>query len=82
MGEVEGNVVAVSSSCFKNQNSGKAEANVVCKVVNRERKKLKAVSDTVWVCWKAVIVEKTRKEELIDKNYSNDNYSYIAPASL
>ena len=29
-------------------------ANVVCKVVNRE-KKLKAVSNPVWVCWKAVI---------------------------
>jgi len=33
-----------------------------CKVVI-EREKLKAVSDTVWVCWKAVIQEKTIKEE-------------------
>ena len=39
-----------------------------------EENKFKKVSKTVWVCWKAVIVEKTIKEELIDKNYSNDNY--------
>ena len=39
---------------------------------------LKAVSDTVWVCWKAMITEKTIKEECTNKNYFNDNYSYIA----
>jgi hypothetical protein len=39
-----------------------AGANVVCKVANRENK-LKAVSDTVWVCMKAMSTEKTIKEE-------------------
>ena len=29
-----------------------------------------------------MILEKTIKEEWTDKNYSNNNYSYIAPASL
>ena len=33
-----------------------------CKVVNRENK-FKAVSNPVWICLKAVIVEKTIKEE-------------------
>ena len=46
---------------FKNQNSER-RSNVVCKVDNRE-KKLKAVSNPVWVCWKAMIEEKTIKEE-------------------
>ena len=44
-----------------------------CKVVI-EREKFKAVSDTVWVCWKAMIAEKTINEECTNKNYSNDNY--------
>ena len=33
-----------------------------------------AVSNLVWVCWKAMIEEKTIKEEWTNKNYSNDNY--------
>ena len=47
---------------FKNQNSERIEHMQFVKVVNRENK-LKAVSDTVWVCWKAMITEKTTKEE-------------------
>ena len=47
-----------------------------CKVVI-EREKFKAVSNLVWVCWKAMIEEKTIKEEWTNKNYSNDNCSYI-----
>ena len=42
--------------------------------------KLKAVSDTVWVCLKAMITEKTIKEERTNKKYSNDNYSYSCVA--
>jgi len=34
-----------------------------CKVVNRE-KSLKQLVYTVWVCWKAMITEKTIKEEM------------------
>ena len=44
-------------------------------VVIEERKSWKAVSHAVWVCLKAVIVEKTIKEEWIDKKCSNDNYN-------
>ena len=36
--------------------------------------KFKEVSTTVWVCLKAMITEKTLKEECTNKNYSNDNY--------
>jgi len=36
--------------------------SLVGKVVT-EREKLKAVSNSVWVCWKAMITEKTTKEE-------------------
>jgi len=39
---------------------------------------LKAVSNTVWVCWKAVIAEKPIKEKRMDQNYSNDNYNYYS----
>jgi hypothetical protein len=61
---------------FKIKNRRTHCANVVCKVVI-QREKFKAVSHPVWVCWKAMIQEKTVKEERTDKNYSNDNYSYI-----
>ena len=44
-------------------------------VVIEEKKSFKAVSNAVWVCLKAVIVEKTIKEECIDKNCCNDNYN-------
>ena len=40
------------NTVFKNQNSD-AGANVVVKLQQRE--KFKAVSNTVWVCWKAMI---------------------------
>ena len=60
-------------------------------VVVIEREQFKTVSHAVWVCWKAVTTEK-----IIKKNESirtiltiittiivhNDNYNYIAPASL
>ena len=49
------------SKIKKNQNSD-ALSKCSCKVVI-EREKFKAVSDTVWVCWKAVITEKTIKEK-------------------
>ena len=35
---------------------------------------MKAVSDTVWICLKAMITEKTLKEESSHKNYYDDNY--------
>ena len=44
-------------------------------VVIEERKSWKAVSHAVWVCLKAVIVEKTIKEEWIDKNIFYNNYN-------
>ena len=40
-----------------------------------ERICYKAVSNTVWVCWKAVITEKSIKEKWMDKKYSNENYN-------
>ena len=42
----------------------------------------KEVSGTVWISFEAVVIENTIKEECINKKYSNDNYSYIAPVSL
>ena len=53
-----------------------------CKVSCKQREKFKAVSNPVWVCLKAMILEKTIQEKWTYKKYSNDNYSYIAPASL
>ena len=38
-------------------------------------KSLREVSDSVWVSFEAVIIEKTLKEERTDKKYSNDNYN-------
>ena len=61
-------------TCFKNQNRQTHWANVVCKVVNRKRISLKQLVYLVWVCWKAMITEKTIKEEWTNKNYSNNNY--------
>ena len=43
---------------LKNQKATQEQCS--CKVVNRENK-FKAVSNTVWVCWKAMIEEKTIK---------------------
>ena len=49
---------------------------VYIKVIRiRKEKKVKAVSNTVWFDLKAMVTEKTIKEESTDKNYSNDNYS-------
>ena len=39
--------------------------------------KFREVSDTVWVCLKAVITEKTIKEERTNKNDYNDNYNLV-----
>ena len=54
---------------------------VVIKRRRREEEFQKAVSITVWVCWKAVVTEKTIKEKSTNKSNFNDNYSYIASAS-
>jgi hypothetical protein len=40
--------------------------------------KFRKVRDSVWVCLKAVITEKTLKEESSKKNYFYDNYSYYS----
>ena len=56
--------------------------NIVVIKREEERKEFqKAVSITVWVCWKAVVTEKTIKEKSTNKSNFNDNYSYIASAS-
>ena len=48
---------------YKYCNSIKAtQEQCSCKVVT-EREKIKAVSNPVWACWKAMIEEKTIKEE-------------------
>ena len=50
-------------------------------LVNEKRRrsnvveKFREVSDSVWVSLKAVIIEKTLKEEWTKKNNSNDNYN-------
>ena len=44
----------------------------------REKISLKAVSHTVWVCWKTIIHEKTIKKLLTNKNHLNDSYNYSA----
>ena len=40
--------------------------------------KFREVSDSVWVSFEAVIIEKTLKEKWMDRNYSNDNYNYYS----
>ena len=79
--QLAGSLKVTPSNIFlKNWNSCVVVVVVDCKKddCNRERISYKAVSNTVWVCWKAVITEKTIIEECIDKRNSNDNYSYIA----
>ena len=49
------------------KNVSKSDAVVV--------EKFREVSDSVWVSFEAVIIEKTIKEKWMDKNYSNDNYN-------
>ena len=39
--------------------------------------KFRKVSDDVWVSLKAVITEKTFKEESTNKNYFYDNYNLV-----
>ena len=39
--------------------------------------KLRKFSDSVWVCFEAVIIEKTLKEEWTNKNHFYDNYKTI-----
>ena len=54
-------------------------------IVEREKKKkkFKAVSNTVWVCLKAVIIEKDNKKrnEHIEVTFHN-NYNYITTTLL
>ena len=38
--------------------------------------KFRKVSDSVWVSFEAVIIEKTLKEESSQNNHYNDNYNY------
>ena len=42
---------------------------------NRKKKKIEAVSETVWICLKAVIAEKTIKEKWRNKNNFENNYN-------
>ena len=44
-------------------------------IKEKKRKKFKAVSTTVWICLKAMITEKTIKEESTNKSNFNDNYN-------
>jgi hypothetical protein len=37
--------------------------------------KFRKVSDSVWICWKAVITEKALKEKWTNKNKFYDNYN-------
>mgnify|MGYP006103880281 CR=1 FL=1 len=50
--------------------------NVPVQIREKREKKLKPVSNLVWVYLKAMITEKTLKEECTNKIISNDNYSY------
>jgi hypothetical protein len=43
--------------------------------IREKEEKLKPVSNLVWIYLKAMVTEKTLKEECTDKNISNDNYS-------
>jgi hypothetical protein len=43
--------------------------------LEERKKKLTAVSHTVWVDLKAMVSEKTIKQESTNKIYFNDNYS-------
>ena len=39
--------------------------------------KLRKVSDSVWVSFEAVIIEKTIKEEWMNRNNFDDNYNLV-----
>ncbi len=39
--------------------------------------KFRKVSDSVWICWKAVITEKALKEKWTNKNKFYDNYNLV-----
>ena len=39
--------------------------------------KLRKVSETVWVSFEAVIIEKTIKEEWMNRNNFDDNYNLV-----
>ena len=51
---------------YKKSNAG---ANIV--------EKFRAVSDTVWFCSTAVIIENTLKEESSQNNHYNDSYNLV-----
>jgi len=38
--------------------------------------KFRKFSDSVWICFEAVIIENTIKEESNQNNHYNDNYNY------
>ena len=56
--------LSVPEKMYKKSDAG---ANVV--------EKLKEVSDTVWVCLKGMIAEKTLKEESSQNKHYDDNYN-------
>ena len=53
-------------------------------LVNEKRRrsnvveKFREVSDSVWVSFEAVIIEKTLKEDWTNKNNFDDNYNYYS----
>ena len=59
-------------NCIQNVLKNRRNALSKCKLV-----KFRKVSDTVWICFEAVITEKTIKEEWTDKNNSDDNYNLV-----
>ena len=50
--------------CFKKSKQTNALSKCSFVKLQIEKNKLKAVSDTVWVCWKAMIAEKTITEKM------------------
>ena len=38
--------------------------------------KFRKFSDSVWICFEAVIIENTLKDESSQNNHYNDNYNY------
>ena len=54
----------------------------LCKSIQKRRRsnvveKFREVSDSVWVSFEAVIIEKTLKEEWTNKNNFDDNYNLV-----
>ena len=58
----------------------KAERSAPKNCIKKRRRsnvveKFRAVSNSVWVCFEAVIIEKTLKEEWTNKTNFDDNYN-------